>query len=81
MYSPHNEHDEVWDKWNNEWAYVSHAELGKHKNRFRFVYHGDTFTSPKTGKTWQFYKKGDNLGVRPFTPTPLTPTLPAVSAA
>ncbi len=69
MYSPHNEHDEVWDKWSNQWAYVSHFELEKTKNRFRFVSHGDIFTSPKTGKTWQYYKKGDGLGVRPAPAT------------
>jgi hypothetical protein len=80
MYSPHNEHDQVWDKWNNEWAYVSHFELEQRKNRSRFVYHGDTFTSPKTGKTWQYYKKGDGIGVRPFKPATLTPSLATTTA-
>jgi|688.fasta_scaffold1946874_1 hypothetical protein len=80
MYSPHTEHDQVWDKWNNEWAYVSHFELEKRQNRFRFVYHGDTFTSSKTGKVWQYYKKGDELGVRPYKPASSTPSLATTNA-
>jgi len=65
MYCSHNEHDEVWDKWNDEWVYVSHHELSQKKNKFRFVYHGEKFTSQKTGKTWQYQKSGDKLKVRP----------------
>lgn len=66
MYCSHNEHDEVWDKWNDEWVYASHYEIGKRKNKFRYVYHGETFTSPKTGKVWQYQKDGDSIKVRPF---------------
>jgi len=64
MYSPHTEHDVVYDKTLGGWFYVSHYELGR--NKYRYVYDGDVFTSPKTGKTWQYYRKGDDLKVRPY---------------
>jgi|688.fasta_scaffold294147_3 hypothetical protein len=64
MYCPHNEHDEVFDKVEGGWFHVSHYELSK--NKYRYVYAGDTFTSPKTGKKWQYYRKGNELKVRPF---------------
>jgi hypothetical protein len=57
----------VWDNWNGGWHYVSHYELGLRKNRNRYVYHGDKFTSAKTGKVWQYYKKGDEIKVRPYS--------------
>ena len=65
MYNAHNEHDVVWDKWFNEWRYASHAEIEERGNRFRFVYEGSSFVSPKTGKAWRYVRRGDKLGVVP----------------
>jgi hypothetical protein len=49
------------------WYIVSHHDI--EKNKKRYVYAGEVFTSPKTGKTWQYYRKGNDLKVKPYDKT------------
>jgi len=67
MYCSHNEHDEVYDKYMDGWYIVSHHDI--EKNKKRYVYAGEVFTSPKTGKSWQYYRKGNELKVKPYNKT------------